>query len=119
MATPLGLIANEFVIDELKHAFPSRRPGTVTITLRDEGGNIVMQVADDGAGCAGKLPSSGVGTTLVSALVRQLGETLSFEVEKGCFARLVVPKIIPLEMSTLGTPLPPDFVYSTLRRSPG
>jgi hypothetical protein len=44
---------------------------------------------------------------------------MSFEVEKGCFARLVVPKIIPLEMSTLGTPLPPDFVYYTLRRSPG
>jgi two-component sensor histidine kinase/uncharacterized protein YbjQ (UPF0145 family) len=99
MATPLGLIANELVINAVKHAFPARRPGTVTISLHDEDGNIVMQVADDGVGCAGKLPSGGVGTTLVSALVRQLGGTLSFEVEKGCVARLVVPKIIPMTTS--------------------
>ncbi len=92
LATPLGLIANELVVNALKHAFPDGRPGRVTVTLREEAGAVALAVADDGVGCAGRLPSGGVGSTLVAALARQVGGTLSYEVERGCVARLVVPK---------------------------
>lgn len=91
LATPLGLIANELVINALKHAFPDGREGTVTVLLRKSGGRLVMTVADDGVGCPEMLPKGGIGTTLVDALVRQVGGTISFDVRSGCTATVSVP----------------------------
>ncbi len=91
LATPLGLIANELVVNALKHAFPDGREGTVTVLLRKNGDRLSMTVADDGVGCAGSLPKGGIGTTLVDALVRQVGGTISFDVQAGCTATVSVP----------------------------
>lgn len=91
LATPLGLIANELVINALKHAFPERRRGTVTVRLRQAGDHLTMTVADDGIGCPDMPPKGGIGTTLVDALVRQVGGTISFEARSGCTATVSVP----------------------------
>ncbi|CAO3428327.1 hypothetical protein [Azospirillum doebereinerae] len=92
LALPLGLIANELVMNSLKHAFPEGRGGTVTVVLRDGPDELLMEVGDDGVGCAGGLPTGGIGTTLVNGLVRQIGGTLSFVTDRGCIARVSVPK---------------------------
>ncbi|MGF7174174.1 sensor histidine kinase [Azospirillum doebereinerae] len=95
LALPFGLIANELMTNSLKHAFPEGRGGTVTITLHDGPDALVMEVSDDGIGCAGGLPTGGIGTTLVNGLVRQIGGTLTFDTRQGCIARVSVPKARP------------------------
>ena len=91
LATPLSLIANELVVNALKHAFPDGREGTVTVRLRTAGGRLSMTVADNGVGCPGMLPKGGIGTTLVDALVRQVGGTIAFDLRSGCSATVSVP----------------------------
>lgn len=100
IATPLGLIANELIVNALKHAFPDQQPGTVLITLQNEDENILMQVADDGVGCAGGAPSGGIGISLVTALAHQLDGTVSYDVENGCTVRISVPKLTRSEAPT-------------------
>ncbi len=73
-AIPLGLLVNELATNAVKHAYPAGQPGLVT--LRAEAGpqEIMVSVADAGAG----LPpddtrACGLGATLVQALGRQIG----------------------------------------------
>lgn len=51
VAIPCGLILNELMTNALKYAFPSDRPGEITIDLRRlESGEIRLRVADNGVG---------------------------------------------------------------------
>jgi len=95
LALPLGLIANELMMNSLKHGFPEGRGGTVTVALHDGPDALVMEVGDDGVGCAGGLPTGGIGSTLVNGLVRQIGGTLALAGERGCVLRVSVPKARP------------------------
>ncbi len=64
----------------------------MTVLLRKAGGRLSMTVADDGVGCPGNRPRrGGIGTTLVDALVRQIGGTISFDVQSGCTATVSAP----------------------------
>ena len=74
-AIPCGLIINELVTNALKYAFRDERTGHLTVSLREEGDSMALQVADDGVG----LPPSVDGatpTTLGLQLVQLLGEQL-------------------------------------------
>jgi PAS domain S-box-containing protein len=82
-AVPLGLVASELVTNAMRHAFPNGRPGTVRISAAVRDGILALTVADDGIGMAGAVSSSGLGTTVVAALGRQVGATLERESAPG------------------------------------
>jgi len=79
-ASTLGLILNELLTNALKYAFPGGRAGTITVSLTNEDGNIVLKVENDGVG----LPEGfdlesarGLGLQLVNMLTLQLEGSLT------------------------------------------
>ncbi len=72
-ATACALVANELLLNALEHAFMNRSRGSVSMTLQDQGDQVVLQVADDGIG----LPASfdlGASDSLGLSIVRTLVE---------------------------------------------
>jgi len=80
-ASTLGLILNELLTNALKHAFPGGRPGTITVSLTNEGDETVLEVENDGE----RLPEGfelertrGLGLELAKILAIQLGGSLTY-----------------------------------------
>jgi two-component sensor histidine kinase len=78
---PCGLIINELLSNALKYAFPDGRRGTISIRMRrQETGNLLLSIADDGigfpAGIDYRRPGS-LGLRIVNILVDQLRGSLS------------------------------------------
>ncbi len=85
-ASTLGLILNELLTNALKYAFPGGRSGIITVSLTDEGGDMVLEVEDDGVGLPTGfelLSSQGLGLQLVTMLASQLGGSVTFRSGKG------------------------------------
>jgi two-component sensor histidine kinase len=76
-AVSMGLITTELVINALKHAFPANATGAIVVRYASEAGAWRLSVSDDGIGMSSVLsvpvPKSGLGTSIVEALTRQLG----------------------------------------------
>jgi two-component sensor histidine kinase len=76
VATSLGLIVTELVINALKHAFPDRQlPGEIAVDYRALGTGFALTVTDNGIGIpkSAKPTKPGLGTGIVDALATQLG----------------------------------------------
>jgi PAS domain S-box-containing protein len=74
-AIPCGLIVNELVSNALKHAFPARGSGEISVDTSVENGWINLRVADTGTGLPAGLDfrnTTSLGLQLVTMLVRQL-----------------------------------------------
>jgi len=75
-AVPIGLIANEFVTNSLKHAFGDKG-GTISVTVAKIEGRLRLCLRDNGKGLpsAGSAasPDSGTGLNLIEALANQVG----------------------------------------------
>ena len=85
-AISCGLIVNELVSNSLKHAFPERRKGQVEVTLRSAGTDVVLEVADNGAGFPANLDFRSPGTLglkLVAIFAEQVGGTMDLTREHG------------------------------------
>src|SRR5262245_25414839 len=94
-AVPFGLLLNELVSNAYKHAFPSRVPGALNVTLDQDDRSIVLRVADTGIGLPKGLDHKNSGTlglSLVHMLAKQLGGTISFESGTGTTVQVNVPK---------------------------
>ena len=92
LALPIGQIVHELVNNSYKHAFEAARGGLVSVHVALLTSRIVITIEDDGCGVAeGSEP--GLGTTLISALSRQIDAecTTSSAVGKGTAVRLEVP----------------------------
>ncbi|MGA9140198.1 MAG: PAS domain S-box protein [Methanocella sp.] len=79
-AIPCGLIINELVSNSLKYAFPGDRAGTITVSMRREGGEYTMVVGDDGVGMPLDLDyrkTGSLGLQLVDTLNGQLEGSIS------------------------------------------
>jgi two-component sensor histidine kinase len=76
-AVSMGLIATELVINALKHAFPEGTKGTIIVGFESTASAWRLFVSDDGVGIGTHLADaparSGLGTSIVEALTRQLG----------------------------------------------
>ena len=76
-AVSMGLIATELLINALKHAFPRGAKGNIVVRYESSAGAWRLSVSDDGVGISGRLPKApvrtGLGTSIVDALTRQLG----------------------------------------------
>jgi len=91
MAVPLGLIANELIINAIKYAYDPGAGGPIRVTLRQEASDIIFSVSDDGKGLpAGIDPSTtgSMGLTLVRSLTSQLRGFVSFSGGPGFRAEL-------------------------------
>jgi two-component sensor histidine kinase len=96
-ATPLGLIANELILNSLKHAFPAGRAGHVAVSfeyVRDsvpageslDNGLVRLRVADNGIGLPSGLDIENLhsmGLELVRLLSGQLGATRELHTVNG------------------------------------
>jgi two-component sensor histidine kinase len=96
-AVPLGLIANEFLTNAIKYAFPGGPPGRITVSLRRlDQGELVLRVEDDGVGMpAAASEAPALGLRLVRRLAQQLGAELRVGPMEGggtrCLVRVARP----------------------------
>lgn len=93
----VALIVNELVMNALKHGRPASGTAIINVRLRRHGEHDVrLTVADNGAG---RDPSnqehSGLGTRLISMLVRQLDGQLEVEGSVGYAAHVTFPLHAP------------------------
>lgn len=86
-AIPCGLILSELLTNALKHAFPGKRSGRITIRMsRNKQGEHTLQIKDDGIGLPPDFdPESAetLGFQLVRGLVRQIRGKFRIKREKG------------------------------------
>ena len=86
-ATALALVFSELLQNALEHGGTNVR---VELVQRD--GDILLAIADDGAGLDDRGEDGGTGLSIVRALVRdELGGTLSFRHDHGLRAEVVFP----------------------------
>jgi two-component sensor histidine kinase len=101
-AVSLALIVVELTTNALKYAFPDG-PGAVQVTLAKAGDELVVSVADDGAGLpVGFSPerSKGLGMRIIAALASQFDAKLMVRrPSKGSVFELRIPFQGPLEAS--------------------
>jgi two-component sensor histidine kinase len=99
VATPLAVVLNELLQNAADHAFPAGKGGgTVVLSLRREGPELVVEVHDDGEGLPEGFDleaSSGLGLSIVRTLVTsELAGTIELspaEEGTGTVVRIVVP----------------------------
>lgn len=99
----VALLVNELVMNALKHGRPAQRPPIINVGLhRIDAVQARLTVADNGPGigagdsdASGK-PPSGLGTRLISMLVRQLNGQLRIEDDDGYAAHITFPLQTPL-----------------------
>lgn len=75
-AIPCALVAVELATNAFKHAFKGREEGVVRIVLTRRDSRLRLAVEDDGVGMQEDPDPAGMGTTIVAALVQQLGGKL-------------------------------------------
>jgi two-component sensor histidine kinase len=98
-AVSMGLIAVELVINALKHAFPNGVKGTIIVGFESGASAWRLFVADDGVGIGNTLADrparSGLGTSIVEALTRQLGGRVATSVTPpGTTVSVTVPRAV-------------------------
>ena len=93
-AVPIALLITEAVTNALKHAFPDRRAGRITVSLApDDSENVRLSISDDGVGLVqGANGGSGLGMTLMAAFARQLGGELQILNQDGVTVRVTLDR---------------------------
>jgi PAS domain S-box-containing protein len=85
-AIPCGLIINELISNSLKYAFPNRRKGIISVSLKRDEESLELIIKDDGIGIEkGKELMSGdtLGMKLVQLLTGQLDGNINMVNEAG------------------------------------
>ena len=100
LSVSMGLIVTELVINALKHAFPDGRKGRILVDYQADGPMWTLSVSDDGVGMPpADHATSGLGTSIIQALARQLK------------ARVDVDDMNPgAKISVVHTPIPPVVI---------
>lgn len=81
-AVAIGLVMTELIINALKHGFPLKQPGMISIAYQTRGLDWSLSVSDDGIGRANPSMNggrSGYGTRIVDALAKELDTRVSME----------------------------------------
>lgn len=79
-AVPCGLIINEVINNSIRHAFPGERKGTLEITFKLEGTNVLLQIGDNGIGMDASVDFENP-ETLGLQLIRVLAEQIDAEIK--------------------------------------
>ncbi|MBN1939543.1 MAG: PAS domain S-box protein [Candidatus Aminicenantes bacterium] len=95
VAIPLGLIANELVLNSLQHAFPNQLRGRIFIRLSRNGERFhTLEIADDGVGIPGDFSLAEAGTLgfqLTAMLVEQIEGVVKVETKPGTSFTITFP----------------------------
>ncbi|NCT92289.1 PAS domain-containing protein [Cellulomonas sp. APG4] len=91
-ATALALVLTELVTNAVEHGLAGIERGTVEIVAERVGSHLRAVVSDDGVGLSeGRVPMSGLGTQIVSTLVRnELGGTITWGPREGGGTEVVI-----------------------------
>jgi PAS domain S-box-containing protein len=91
-AVPLGLLVTELVTNSLKHAFPGGT-GSISVILRREmDQHLILTVSDNGIGqTSGDPADAGLGTRIITSLVRQLEGTMTVRTADGMTTDIRLP----------------------------
>jgi two-component sensor histidine kinase len=111
-AVTLGLIANELLLNALKHGFDGRSAGKLTVELHAGDPN-QMTVRDDGRGLPPGFDathSAGLGMELVRGMTRQIHGELNFGNDPGGGTRTTIffPSLPPSQHDSQSTPISHD-----------
>jgi len=93
-ALPLGLILNEMITNSLKYAFADTRIPRLSIHLREENGEVITRVEDNGIGidpAKWNKASSSFGKQLITALCRQLRARQDVQGGEGTIFTITIP----------------------------
>ena len=86
---PIGLIVNELITNSLKHAFPNRQNGTISIFLKTNKDQLCLMVKDDGIGLTNEQvsdQSESFGHSLIKAFKTKLDAEVQIEGIEGTTA---------------------------------
>jgi two-component sensor histidine kinase len=87
---PLGLIVNELITNAFKYAFEGRGQGQIWVELREESGQLLVVVKDDGVGMPPESARRGFGTRLINTFLRKLEGQAETFVNGGTEVRLSI-----------------------------
>lgn len=89
---PFGLIANELVSNCLKHAFPQKTTGKITVKLKDQDNNLFLSVRDNGIGVDEEklVNSKSFGNKLLKAFTQKLHGNLEVINDSGTTVNLTI-----------------------------
>jgi PAS domain S-box-containing protein len=94
-ANPVSLIANELLLNALKHAFNGRDTGHIEVSVSDKEEVVNLTVKDNGIGISKEVdlnkPNS-LGLDLVHNMVEQLNGKINITVENGTNIEIEFPK---------------------------
>ncbi len=82
----IGIIINEIITNAMKHAFPDRHSGKISVSASRSGSQVRLVVRDNGKGVPESVDlgtSSGFGLMLVNMLTQQLHGRIRMEREEG------------------------------------
>jgi PAS domain S-box-containing protein len=94
-AIPFGLILNELFSNSLKHAFPKRRKGEISVAINREDHKLTILFKDNGIGIPEDFDwreTNTLGMQLVIMLTDQLNGTIELEKGEGTLFRLTLPE---------------------------
>jgi two-component sensor histidine kinase len=99
VSVSIGLVVTELVINALKHGFPDGAGGRITVDYQADGPMWTLSVADTGVGMpkGAHNPASGLGTSIIQALARQLHARVDVDdMNPGAKVSLVHSPVAPL-----------------------
>jgi two-component sensor histidine kinase/PAS domain-containing protein len=82
-AIPLGLVISELITNALRHAFKDRNGGVVRVEARQEEGELVVTVIDDGVGMPARAGRSGLGSRIIRTMAAQIKADLEIDSRPG------------------------------------
>jgi two-component sensor histidine kinase len=95
-ATNIAMILSELVDNAVRHGLPKVQDGRILVNLAEGGGNVVIEVNDNGAGLPAGFDlerDSGLGLKVVRGIVEEeLGGFLDIESNGGLTVRARFPK---------------------------
>jgi two-component sensor histidine kinase len=83
---PIGLIINELFTNIMKYAFPNRISGFIEVLLKENNGEVILTVKDDGIGYPEGFDfdeSNGFGMMLIKVLIKQLDGNIKVDNTSG------------------------------------
>jgi two-component sensor histidine kinase/ABC-type amino acid transport substrate-binding protein len=95
-ALPLGLVADELLVNAMKYTYPFGEKGPIRLLLYKEEGRLVMRIEDKGVGLPPGIDPSRCGTmgfTIVRGLAEQLSGELVFSGPPGLCVELRIPLV--------------------------
>ncbi len=106
-ATTLGIIIGELTMNAIKHAFPGKKSGEISITLARGTDEVIrLEIVDTGVGLQKKRArhSPGLGSLIVDQLCQQYGGSASYSTNSGGGT------IVTLDFPSLAEVEPQDHV---------